>query len=131
VKAAAKPVTKPEVKAKLKPGPKPNPDRVIPDKSSKSVSSVLGFTTCPICGGEAHVMRIDADNKRAYSHCIDSLQKDCMHNHHAANAAQEAMMLAKMRPLKPTDAVPVVKTKIVTVVVPAPAPPRRRGLFFA
>lgn len=67
--------------------------------AEKPKSVLIGFSTCPLCGGKTHVKRIDAAGKRAYSHCLDEHDKGCSHTHYATNAQQEALMVGKMRAL--------------------------------
>lgn len=62
---------------------------------------LLGFSVCPLCGGKTHVKRKQEDGKRPYSHCLDEHDTGCSHTHYATNKAQEALMLAKTRALKP------------------------------
>lgn len=100
---------------------------------SKAKSVLIGFSTCPLCGGKTHVKRIDAPSKRAYSHCLDERDLGCSHTHYSTNAAQEGLMLGKMRPAgtpapAPAPAAEARQTHAEEGAA-APAPARRRGLF--
>lgn len=96
----------------------------------KPKSVLIGFSVCPLCGGKTHVKRIEADGKRPYSHCLDEHDKGCSHTHYATNAGQEALMLAKTRPLAiggPTATATAVipsdlsKVEILPSATPTPA----------
>lgn len=106
--------------------------------AARPKSVLIGFSVCPLCGGKTHVKRIDAEGKRPYSHCLDEHDKGCSHTHYATNAQQEALMLAKMRPLagptpSPSPApAPAPEPASAPAAAPAPAAParrRRHGLF--
>jgi hypothetical protein len=112
--------------------------------AAKPKSVLVGFSTCPLCGGKTHVKRIEAEGKRPYSHCLDEFDHGCSHTHYATNPGQERLMLAKTRPVatptptrppepaKGDDKPPSPPTPTATPAAappPPPTPARRLGLF--